>query len=148
MMADLARSWEVMFEPSKQSRVEATGSPGERKHKFYPLAAQTPLAWMGLLLWGVPRPPELADLCQQEQCSRKRLRTLSKDMWVGCSSIWSVWDTELSLWGPGLVPAKGVGRAWGMEGHWPVGYCDNYILVSLKVPASLIFQLQRKLPLK
>lgn len=44
MMADLARSWEVMLEPSKQSGVEATGSPGERKHKFYPLAALTPLA--------------------------------------------------------------------------------------------------------
>lgn len=43
-MADLARSWEVMFKPSKQSGLEATGSPGERRHKFYPLAAQTPLA--------------------------------------------------------------------------------------------------------
>lgn len=133
----------------KRTGVEITRGTGERKHKFYyVLAAQTPLGLHGPPLGGFRGPPGLADLCQQEQCSRKRLRALSKGAWGGCSQIPSVWDTELSLWRPGLVPAKGVGQAWGMEGHWPIGYCDNYSLVSLKVPVSLVSQLQRALPLK
>lgn len=147
---DLTRSWEVMFKP-----IKTDWSGGHRQTaqvrasiNSMTLAAQTPLGLNGLPYVGVQRPPGLADLCQQDQRPRRWLRTLSKGAWVGCSSIWAVWDTELSVWGPGLVPTKGVGQAGGMEGHWPVGCCDNYILVSLKVPVSLIFQLQRELPLK
>lgn len=91
-MADLAGSWEVLVKPSKTawSRGHRQTAQVRGSINSTPSLLRLHLAWRASLCGGLRGPPGLADLCQQEQRSRKRLRTLSKGEGVGCSLGWAI----------------------------------------------------------